>query len=256
MLLCILFTTKLFFKGCGSFGIVDRATYKQNENSELEVVIKTPRNLNRRFEKEFIKEAKLLYATKGHPNIVRFDGYSLSPMAIMQEFVSFTFEQFHDETVLSSLHDFLLHVDEVYDFDGWEHVQEKIVIDLVEGLTFLHSKGIVHRDLKPDNILVCNSHYSSLTAEEFEVFWSKKKSPICCKITDFGLGIYFYFFMLKSITCTARNKIFEKIPFSVSVEMRAAHSFSANQQKYGGRGGIKFTFCVLSRLFQIFCEGL
>lgn len=42
---------------------------------------------------------------------------------------------------------------------------------LVDGVSYLHSKGITHRDLKPENILLNN-----------------KKNPTVLKITDFGLS--------------------------------------------------------------------
>ena len=31
---------------------------------------------------------------------------------------------------------------------------KQIIVNLAEGIHFMHSKGISHRDLKPDNILV------------------------------------------------------------------------------------------------------
>lgn len=33
-------------------------------------------------------------------------------------------------------------------------LMKQIMLNLAEGIIFMHSKGISHRDLKPDNILV------------------------------------------------------------------------------------------------------
>ena len=45
------------------------------------------------------------------------------------------------------------------------------MVDMAEGLTYLHSKNIIHRDLKPENVLL-----------------SGKNDQIICKISDFGIS--------------------------------------------------------------------
>ena len=54
----------------------------------------------------------------------------------------------------------------------------------VQGLKYLHSQGIAHRDWKPANVLVGNSHYSSLAMEDMGTVFQDR--PIICKLTDFG----------------------------------------------------------------------
>lgn len=49
-----------------------------------------------------------------------------------------------------------------------EKIVQKIMINLLDALKFIHKNGIIHRDLKPENILI----------DEF----------FCCKIADFGLA--------------------------------------------------------------------
>jgi len=50
---------------------------------------------------------------------------------------------------------------------------KEIIVQILQGLDYLHKKGIVHRDLKPDNILL------------------KSMDPLQVKISDFGLAKVF-----------------------------------------------------------------
>ena len=93
--------------GQGSYGLVQFAPYKPHGRDIREVVVKLPHNIGGQ-EKEFAKEVRLLNSVKGHPNIVAFEAVSLSPYALMTEYVSFSF------LLVSSLADFLCHVDTHY----------------------------------------------------------------------------------------------------------------------------------------------
>ena len=48
--------------------------------------------------------------------------------------------------------------------------QIKVLLQLAEGLAYIHSKGLVHRDIKPENVLI-----------------SIKSEPVTLKWADFGL---------------------------------------------------------------------
>ena len=85
---------------------------------------------------------------------------------------------------MSSLADFLCHVNTHYSFTGFEHVVPAIAKDIAIGLNFLHKNDIVHGDLKPANILVSNKHYAHIQGEELQSMWNT--SPAVCKIADFG----------------------------------------------------------------------
>ncbi len=147
--------------GTGSFGSVVLARYRQDD-----IMLKQPFSVEG-FEREFLKEVRLLNSVKGYPNVVKFRAVCYSPFAIMQEFVSFSFAPFGDETSASSLATFLAHADETYDFEGFQQVPEVMVADLLDGLAYLHQQDIVHRDLKPANILVIINIYLLITRVSF-----------------------------------------------------------------------------------------
>ncbi len=173
--------------GHGSFGMVYRTTF---DNVPV-VIKKLHTNIGRHEDitKEFVKEAELLKSLN-HDNIVKLKAICMRPNvnAMMLEFVNFDFRGFGDDTQVNNLSDFLTHVDENNDCEGFTHLMPVIAEDIAKGLNYLHEKGIVHRDIKTANVLVSNQHYSALAPdeEEFGLEWNKK--PIICKLSDFGEG--------------------------------------------------------------------
>eukprot|EP00112_Aurelia_sp_Birch-Aquarium-sp1_P014211 Seg3053.2 transcript_id=Seg3053.2/GoldUCD/mRNA.D3Y31 product="Serine/threonine-protein kinase 33" protein_id=Seg3053.2/GoldUCD/D3Y31 len=173
--------------GKGSFGSVESALYKPGDQRERLVVVKKLHDASQACEREFRKEAMLLYDVRGHRNVVEFLAISKPPRyAIMQEYVGFSFQGFGEDKVVNSLRQYLEHADYAYDFDGFEHVNHFIVKDIAEGVNYLHGKDIVHRDLKPSNILVGNMHNWDLDNGSFIERWQRMDEPIVCKLTDFG----------------------------------------------------------------------
>ncbi len=168
--------------GHGTFGSVARARYV-TEREKRDVVIKSPIDITG-FKREFVKEARLLYSLRGNENIVELIGISLNPVSLMQEYVAFSFKEFDDEKEVNNLGQF--HADDSYDFEGFERIPLIVAKDLIKGVKYLHEKDIVHQDLKPANILVTNSHLTSMKSEEFLKYWQTGDSPIICKLTDFG----------------------------------------------------------------------
>lgn len=57
-----------------------------------------------------------------------------------------------------------------------------IMTQLIQGLSYLHSRDIVHRDLKPENILL------SITTGPQQSPWDEGESQVIVKIADFGLA--------------------------------------------------------------------
>ena len=96
--------------------------------------------------------------TLKHPNIVTFHGMSISPPAIMLEYMYFDFSLFDRDHKVHSSKEFLYELSDA-ETNTFAHVIPVIVSDVAKRLSFLHDNGVVHRDLKPANVLVSNHHY-------------------------------------------------------------------------------------------------
>lgn len=72
---------------------------------------------------------------------------------------------------------------------------KSIMKQLVEGLSYLHSKDIVHRDLKPENILL------SITPGQRQYPWDEGESNVIVKIADFGLAKFIGKFQFTNTLC-------------------------------------------------------
>ena len=153
------------------------------------------------------KEIQLLHRLD-HKNVIKFHGVCEELFAILLELAVFDFKLFGHEKRLSSLKDFLGHVDSHFNFDRFEKLPIYIASDIANGLKYLHELGITHRDLKTDNILITNQHYASLSPAEVKEQW--KRRPIISKITDFGESrsemIQTRSFMLSRATGTNLNR--------------------------------------------------
>ena len=106
----------------------------------------------RRFRREFRALAKLR-----HPNVIQVDSFG-----DIFGHPYFAMEYIEGIDLHTCIRDFRKKNLE----QRWLHT-EQILIDLAQGLNYIHSKGLVHRDLKPSNVLI-DKHGT-------------------CKITDFGI---------------------------------------------------------------------
>ena len=113
-----------------------------------------------------------------HTYIVRLKGVCCKPLAMMLEYVYFDFAQFAQEVRV------LLQIDD-YNCEGFCVLINHAAQEIINGLTYLHSRGIAHRDLTPANILVSNQHYTTLSDDD-EILRQYLSRPIACKLTDFG----------------------------------------------------------------------
>ena len=138
------------------------------------------------------KEEKLLFSKEvavlnslTHRSIVKFMGVCYRPPAMMLEYVYFDFNIFGPDIRVSALSDFLLNINE-QNCSGFHEIVNHAATEIIDGLTFLHSKDIAHRDLKAANVLVSNQQYSSLPVDSLEFQQKFDFRPIACKLTDFG----------------------------------------------------------------------
>ena len=133
--------------------------------------------------KVFAKESRLLN-TIDHENIVKLQGVSKTPLAIMMEYLEFSFMPFGRSECVNSLYKLLNILDKddlVKDFQG---IGIYISCDIINGLHYMYTNGIVHRDIKLSNILVSNQHYYNEHGSQLNDIFMKQ--PIVCQLGDLG----------------------------------------------------------------------
>ena len=117
--------------------------------------------------------------TIDHKNIV-----SETSLAIMMDYLEFSFMPFGRSECVSSLYKLLNILDQedlVKDFQG---IGNYIDSDITNGLHYMHTNCIVHRDIEPSNILLSSQHYyNEHGAQLNEIFM---KQPIVSQLGDLG----------------------------------------------------------------------
>ena len=81
-----------------------------------------------------------------HPNVVNFENVCYQLVAIIFEYVLFSFSPFGTILEISGFDGFLSFLD-YFSAKKMEFFFPKITLDLIDGPQFLHKNGIAHRDL-------------------------------------------------------------------------------------------------------------
>jgi hypothetical protein len=134
--------------------------------------------LTQEYANHALKEVRIL-ATLNHPNIVRYfhswlEALRTSDVNLLKEVEEDQDEDLDSEIIRMNGNQYYMCIRMEYcESNLTNYLQrqdrsknESYRLQLIQGLSYLHSKGMIHRDLKPDNILI---------------------SQDIIKITDFGL---------------------------------------------------------------------
>jgi serine/threonine protein kinase/TPR repeat protein len=144
--------------GAGSFGTVYKA-YDTFLSKDVAIKIALVKHLGKR-EFSLLEEYNIIKSLEDHKNIAnytkvfRFESPSgLHDYAIMQYYPDGNLSDYLKRHSLSI------------------EKKEQLILDILDGVTFLHKNKVIHRDLKPSNILIVN-----------------RKGNLTPKITDFGIS--------------------------------------------------------------------
>jgi len=100
-------------------------------------------SINERFK----REAKIL-AQLEHPNIINVFDFGM-----FHDYFYISFEYFESKNLRELLNSKIIN----------DEIKLKILIQIVKGLEYAHSKNVIHRDIKPENILVDENYFVKLT---------------------------------------------------------------------------------------------
>ena len=109
-------------------------------------------------QKTFEREISNLL-TLDHPCVVSLTGCALPCLLTQYQFAVFT-----DYVSCGSLSDVISMCGSSRDSVSWfdSTARAVIVVGIVHGMRYVHSRGIIHRDLKPSNVLLDEHHHPQL----------------------------------------------------------------------------------------------
>ena len=149
--------------GAGSFGNVFKCFHQLDKNDYAIKIVPVYDDVNK---DKYIKEVEMM-ASLDHPNIVRYynswiekilpNNFDTSSLCLEEEDYSseivsdFNINEFlfiQMELCCGNLSDYLAKREEINYLES-----NKIFINIVKGLNYLHKMNIIHRDIKPSNIM-------------------------------------------------------------------------------------------------------
>ncbi|CAE8615011.1 unnamed protein product [Polarella glacialis] len=134
--------------GCGSFGRVKYAKYKQ-DNKWYAVKFMKKHEIIKLKQVDHINNEKRLMAQISHPFVVNMTGYAKD-----DHYVYIVMESITGGELFTHLRRARKFSDDQAKFYG---------LQVGAAFAHCHGKNIIHRDLKPENILLCPNGYSKLT---------------------------------------------------------------------------------------------
>jgi len=126
-------------RGEGSFGTVHTGSVFIEKNQELPIFFKAVEAANAAELKNIRKEAAILYALEGHPNIGRIEYCEIDGRAAY----------FIQEQGDSDLYELIANSHPKIILNPLSFVQQ-----MLEGVSYVNERGFIHRDLKPENFIV------------------------------------------------------------------------------------------------------
>lgn len=170
--------------GKGSCATVHRATWLKRD-----VAVKTFSGTSEQMLGTFMKEVSIL-ARLSHPNIAPMYCYAINSgrrqhsFSVVMELMDVSLHQLIDEKMEND-------VTLVAPFDTLEAVD--IMLQIAQGMLYLHDKNVVHRDLKSMNILVKHVQRSSAKPGYMQVkvadFGTSKVKEMSCTLSSFTLDM-------------------------------------------------------------------
>lgn len=158
--------------GVGAYGVVYTA---RDILTGLDYAVKALNKLGldsrqRRFQQ---REIQLHHEASHHPNVV-----SLVKIMDSEDCTYVVLEYCPEGDLFSSITERCFYM-------GDDELVKHAFLQILDAVTFCHSKGIYHRDLKPENILITDGGHTIKLAD----FGLATRDPIT---SDFGCGSTFY----------------------------------------------------------------
>ena len=128
--------------GSGTFGSVHRGKYKSSRKVAIKVFYRPLQSIDKNYLQIAMKEFDLMSKVK-HRNVIRLYGFVQVHTKL---FLALAMEYANKGSLKKYIHNEA--------FRYYFSQQLKTLMDVAEGMRFIHIHNILHRDLKPENVLM------------------------------------------------------------------------------------------------------